>query len=84
MLSVYIAMLIQQSLGHSCVCQVGPLGLHSLPGQGRGPLWRMQGIPGTSDLETQILDSELSVGEAASANDSSLSLGLTQPSFATC
>lgn len=39
---------------------------------------------GPSDLETQLLDSELSVREAASANGSSLSLGLTQPSPATC
>lgn len=77
-------MLIQQGLGHSRVCQVGPLDLHSLPGQERGPLWRMQGVPGPSNLETQLLDSELSVGEAASANGSSLSLGLTQPSPATC
>lgn len=58
-MSAHTAMLTQQRLGHSCVCQVRPLGLHSQLSQGEGPPRRLYGAPSPLGLETQVLDSEL-------------------------
>lgn len=82
MLSVHTAVLTQQGLGHSCICQVGEPGLHSQPGQGGGTPRRLQGVPGPAGLETQVLDLELGgwLSERLLLPMALPCLGLTQPS----